>query len=373
MNMLIFIYLCAVALAYALPERQARNAPAPLSFPFTVAKKIDNISAREFWAQKRGFKRDSFSERLTNMQDIFYMMNIYLGSNKLKSYVIIDTGSSDLWVPSTDYSANSSTTSQNTNQKFGIQYIDGSITRGDYVLDSFQFENSPVVPNLQFAVSDAQGPGVLGIGNRAEEAVRDKYDNLPWALQKAGITPKASYSMYLGQDKDSGVVIFGGVDTEKYEGCLTKYPVHDSGKSLTIEMKSVVVDGTNIDVASPYYIDSGTSLCFVGQKIFNSLGELIESKVVTDNGVDYRVVSCTQPADKYLQFDFGANTISISYADMIVQNDDGSCLLGMAHQDGHQLLGSVFMRSAYVYFDLTDQTISLGQGKHSDSSNIVSA
>ncbi|KAM9886883.1 hypothetical protein OXX79_013948, partial [Metschnikowia pulcherrima] len=76
MNMLIFTYLCAVALAYALPEGQAKNAPAPLSFPFTVAKKIENVSAREFWAQKRGFKRDSFSEKLTNMQDIFYMMNI---------------------------------------------------------------------------------------------------------------------------------------------------------------------------------------------------------------------------------------------------------------------------------------------------------
>lgn len=47
------------------------------------------------------FKRDSFTMQLTNEQT-FYVTDLEIGSNNDKIKVLVDTGSSDLWIPSSD-------------------------------------------------------------------------------------------------------------------------------------------------------------------------------------------------------------------------------------------------------------------------------
>lgn len=377
MNKLVtFICLTSSVFGHYVPDIQTRNTPAPLSFDFTVENTYGDLSAREFWAQENAkkAKRDGFAEVINNVQDIYYMMNIYLGSNKQKNYVVIDTGSSDLWVPSSGYSQNTSSTSQDTGKFFGIRYIDGSLSQGKYYRDSLHFEgSSSALSNFQFAVSSNGGPGVLGLGNKALEVARDKYDNLPWALQKSGITPKASYSMYLGRETGSGVVIFGGIDTEKYEGCLTKYPVLTNARDFDLNVLSISFGGNQVPINSAYTLDTGTSLCYVGADLLSVIDVAFNTTVVDEGGVFYRMVDCTQPTDQHMVFDFGLNKISISYADLVLHNDDGTCLLGLAYANGNQLLGGPFLRSAYVYFDLTDQTISLAQAQYSDASKIITA
>ncbi|GEQ68972.1 hypothetical protein JCM33374_g2642 [Metschnikowia sp. JCM 33374] len=359
-------------LGYVVPGGiTKRDEPAPLAFDFTVVKNPSEVSARDLGDHFKN-KRNTFSASLANFHDIYYQLDLYLGSDKQMNSVIIDTGSSDLFVPSTSFSPNTSTTSHDTGTSYGARYIDGTIARGEYYLDTLQFDSGVILSNFQFGVNHYSGLGILGLGNRERETVHQKYDNLPWALHNAGVTPKASYSLYLDPDHGAGVVIFGGVDTAKYDGCLTKYPVHTPGQDLTINLESIKVSGKEITINSPYALDSGTSLGYLDQETMAEFDVLFNTTVVNQGGVEYRTTSCDQPSDQYVAFEFGANTISVPYSDMVVDDGDGTCMFGFAYLDGKQILGDVFLRKAYVYFDLSEQTISLAQSAPGNASNIVS-
>ncbi|GEQ68971.1 hypothetical protein JCM33374_g2641 [Metschnikowia sp. JCM 33374] len=359
----IIFYLSATVLGYVVPESNTkRNEPAPLALDFAVVTHPGSDTKN---------KRDAFGETVANYRDLCYQMKIYLGSNKKKTVVLIDTGSSDLFVPSTEYSPKKSRFSQKTGLSYGTTYIDGSVARGEYYLDTLQFKRGITLSNFQFGVNQGGGMGVLGIGNREGVKAEQQYDNLPWALHKAGITPKASYSLYLYPDYGSGVVIFGGIDTAKYLGSLTKYPIHDRGKKLTINLQSITVAGKKIPIDSPYCLDSGSTLGFLGKKVMAELDILFNTTIEKGKHLGRRTTSCHQPPDKYVEFDFGGSTISIPYADMIIDMGRGKCALGFAYYKGYQILGSVFLRKAYVYFDLSEQTISLAQSSPGKASNIV--
>lgn len=379
--MLQFLTLLSLALSLvqglAIPNVARGSEPAPLLFDFTVLQNIGNSSVKALWAQhnEEVAKRDGYPVTIVDYKDLSYHIDVYLGSNKQKTTVSLDTGSSDLWVPSNNYNAGSSSTSKDTGSPFTIAYVDGTRTLGEYYLDTLQFENAaPIIPNFEFARSSVSGGfGVLGIANKNEEANSNKYNNLPWALQAAGLTPKASYSLFLGPEGQSGKVIFGGIDTEKYTGELAKYPINQSQGLLSVDVQSVTFNGNNIAVNGPMVLDSGTSLGLLNLELMKELDVLFDTTIDTQGSVQYRYTSCDQPSDKFLEFNFGSNTISLSYADAIYNQGNGKCLLGFGYLNNLQILGDVFLRKAYVYYDLSDETVSLAQASYSSSSNIISA
>lgn len=394
-------YFSILSLALALvqglsivPENKAgvatTDGPAPLKFDFDILDTVGNLTAKEYWAKvnllrRQNQKRDSYPISILNYRDLSYNLNITLGSDEQQVLVSLDTASADLWVTNTDtgdgsYDPLTSTTSQNINEEFFIKYGDGTSSQGDYYLDTSAFPSSSlVVNNFQFAYvsqGDTGVAGILGVADRNGEATSNQYDNLPWALANANITPKASYSLYVGSEKEKrGSIIFGGIDTEKYSGTLTKYPVDTrKGSFLSVNVPSVDVDGHLIEINQPFVLDSGTALGWVPKNFQDYLDSIFDTTPEVDGDITYRYVSCDQPTDKFITFNFGCNTIKLSYADAIASNNDGTCLLGFTYNDDDlYVLGDVFLRSAYVYYDLTDKSISLAQAAYSDSSNIISA
>lgn len=371
----LFAILTVLTNGIAIPGLEKRDAPAPLKLDFTVEKKV-NATAR---FPSRFGKRGTYPEVITDTGDVSYNLNIYLGSNQQVSNVMIDTGSSDLWVTSQTYDPSSSSSSQDTGEPFSIGYADGTTENGEFYLDTLSFDpsNAPTVNNFQFALIQSNGQsqgGVLGIGNRNTESTNQEYDNLPWALADNGITPKASYSLFLGPENGQGSLIFGGIDTDKYQGQLQKYPVDTaSGPGLYVNVASINVNGESFSSNQPYLLDSGTSLGFVQKNVQDYLDKVFNPTMVQEGDITYRQVSCNQPTDKYITFNFGQNTIALSYADAITNDGSGQCLLGFTEYNNYNILGDVFLRKAYVYYDLTDSTISLAQAQYSTSSNIISA
>lgn len=360
-------------------QLEARSGPAPLALDFTVSKTIGNQTVKEFWASARKVgisRRGSYPEIITDISDVSYNINIYLGDNRQLSTVALDTGSSDLWVTSSTYTPGDS--AQNTWNPFDIGYADGSTAQGYYYLDDLAFSTlgNPTVLNFQFALVDSDlGGGILGIADKNQEASiqtgSGTYNNLPWALQLEGFTPKASYSLYLGPDRGSGTVIFGGIDTDKYTGTLTKYSTTGGGQGVNVA--SINVNGDSITANEPYILDSGTSLGFTSAAVQSQLDSLFNPTIVPQGDINYRQVSCNQPTDKYVTFNFGQNLIKFSFAELINHEDDGTCFLGFTTYQDYRILGDVFLRKAYVYYDLTDKTISLAEALYSSSSNIISA
>ncbi|GEQ68974.1 hypothetical protein JCM33374_g2644 [Metschnikowia sp. JCM 33374] len=351
-----------------VPELQARDDPAPLALDFTVETTIGNLTVKDWWAQQGPARsKRAYSEGIKN-DDYAYMLNVYLGSNKQKSYVLLDTGSSDLWVPTSDYNYKTSSSVRDTGHAFSIEYVDGTTAKGEYYYDKLAFSPSgqALLPQFEFAAASAQGPGVFGIADKDQESTQYTYNNLPWALQRAGLTPKASYSLYLGPDHGSGVVIFGGIDTAKYQGSLTKYSIDNSQSSLSLDLSTITAGGQSFSENAPYTMDSGTSLALVSQDMLNFLNNLFN---VDSNGL----VNCNQPSDQFINFDFGQSSINVPYTDAVYSNGDGTCSLAFSYNQGYTILGDIFLRNAYLYYDLTDQTISIAQVKYTSASHIVAA
>ena len=128
-----------------------------------------------------------------------------------KLSVIVDTGSSDLWIPDSkaicipkwrgdrgdfcknngSYSPAASSTSKNLNTRFEIKYADGSYAKGNLYQDTVGIGGASVKNQLFANVwSTSAHKGILGIGFQANEATRTPYDNLPISLKNKALLLK---------------------------------------------------------------------------------------------------------------------------------------------------------------------------------------
>lgn len=325
------------------------------------------------------------SATLYDLYEVRYLTNLYLGLTSAHIRAIIDTGSLDLWTYGLSaqdhtgplYNPYGLSTVKETNIKFDIGYDDGTGSVGLMYIDLLGFSpNSNVLTDFEFAnVNQTSGGGypILGIADKNQEAAYKRYDNLPWALANHGLTPRASYSLYLNQEGDNGNIIFGGIDTAKIDGHLTYFA---KGKENSIAISSIAAGGQTFSLNNQALLDLGTSMTLLPQNIVDYLDTIFNPDVEPSGWTQDRFVLCTQPTDKYIDFTFGSLTMSVSYLDFTVREDDGLCRIGYAPStstDTGPILGDSFLRSAYVYYDLTDKRIGLGPVKYTDDSNVVAA
>lgn len=351
-----------------------KSGPKVLKLDFDVHRSSANIT-----------KRDTPDEDLDNSRDIRYLMDMYLGSNKQKLQVDIDTGSSDLWVHNAKagdafggaFNEDESSSLQHLNKDFSISYLDGSGIDGEFVKDTVTLEDGTSINNFQFAVTDGKdnlnSPPIFGIARKGVESVstKDEYDNFPLALVDAGIIEKPSYSIYMtGDGGEKGLVLFGGIDRAKYSGDLVTYQMSHPTRSY-IKLNTVNFNGKTYNIDHSVNMDTGTSWLILPEDVVNDLSNLLGASVKS-NGDKY--ISCDQPTDKFVTFDFGDSQIKLSYADLIVRPILGSCLLGAsAATTDSLLLGDVFLRKTYTYFDLEAGTVAIAPAIDTENTDIIQA
>lgn len=128
----------------------------------------------------------------------------------------------------------------------------------------------------------------------------------------------------------------------------------------------------------PVLLDSGTSLTYLPSDIFTEFGNAFNA--VANSG--QLIIDCgftTSQSRGYVAFAFGDSssivTINVPIDELIVPipGDSKNCLLGILESDQNTyILGDVFLRSAYVIYDLTHNQIGLAQSNYGSSvSNMV--
>lgn len=351
--------------------------------------------------RKRFAKRaNTVQETLDNELTLYYA-NVTLGTPGQSIQVSLDTGSSDLWVNSAssdlctseqgyceggtyDQSASSSATT--INQDFNISYVDGSGAAGPYVSDTLVF-SSVTLDDFQFGVgeSSASQMGVLGIGYdiievQVNRAGGQPYANLPLALRNAGHINSAAYSLWLNDlDASTGSVLFGGVDTDKFEGELTTVPILSEDGAyyeLDVALSGVSIGGTSMagsdDLPIAVVLDSGTSLIYLPDAIAENIYKKVN--VVLNQGTAYAYCEDASSTED-LTFTFSGKSINVPMNELYIsvgtdqngnpatfQNGKEACIFGVAPGgDSTPLLGDTFLRSAYVVYDLQNNEISLAQ------------
>ncbi|QBM89430.1 yapsin 1 [Metschnikowia aff. pulcherrima] len=277
---------------------------------------------------------------------------------------------------------------------FFISYEDLSFAEGVWGSDNIVIGTTNVT-DCNFAVANVSSSdcGIFGIGLIANEASVTNdltsfvYENLPMRLKSSGDINKVMYSLYLDKaDYLSGSVVFGGVNHAKYSGQLKTVPIvnidpkhnvkpiefHIVLNSVRLESSSQNV--TVFDASIAAVLDSGTSLTYLPDKIFKSLGKLLHGDLGSEGF--YRV-SCRYKTNTITaKFNFSGAIINVPMSDLVLTLGS-QCYLGvglvsdLANSPVYTaLLGDNFLRNAYVVYDLEDYEISLAQVKFSSIEDI---
>ncbi|XP_044199587.1 nothepsin isoform X2 [Thunnus albacares] len=221
------------------------------------------------------------SEKIYNFMDAQYYGEISLGTPEQNFSVIFDTGSADLWVPSSycvsqscalhrRFRAFESTSFRHDGRMFGIHYGSGhlmgvmardTLKVGGLITQNQEFGESVYEPGAAFV--SARFDGVLGMGypSLAEILGNPVFDNM--MAQKTVEEPV--FSFYLSRRTTSGnpegELLLGGTDEALLSGPINWLPVTAKGY-WQIKMDSVAVQGVSsfCPNSCQAIVDTGTSL-----------------------------------------------------------------------------------------------------------------
>ncbi|XP_060667815.1 aspartic proteinase [Ziziphus jujuba] len=219
---------------------------------------------------------------LSNYLDAQYYGEIGIGSPPQTFTVIFDTGSSNLWVPSSRchfsiaclfhsrYKSSRSKTYTKIGKSCEIRYGSGSISGffsqdnvkvGDLTVEDQVFIEATREGSLSFVI--AKFDGILGLG--FQEISVGNATPVWYNMVEQGLVNDEVFSFWLNRDPDANVggeIVFGGVDENHYKGKHTYVPITRKGY-WQFELGDILVGTQSTGVCEggcAAIVDSGTSL-----------------------------------------------------------------------------------------------------------------
>jgi len=301
-----------------------------------------------------------------------YYTEIQLGSPPQTFKVILDTGSSNLWVPSNKctsiacflhakYDSSASSTYKANGTEFKIQYGSGSmegfvskdtLSIGDLTINGQDFAEATKEPGLAFAFGKFDG--ILGLGY---DTISVNHITPPfYSMINQRLIDEPVFSFRVGSSEDDGgEAVFGGIDHSAYTGSIEYVPVRRKAY-WEVELDKVsfgdeVLELENTGAA----IDTGTSLIALPTDMAEMMNTQIGAKR-SWNG-QYTVDCAKVPSLPKLSFYFGGKPYALEGSDYIL-NVQGTCLSAFTGLDinvpGGSLwiIGDVFLRKYFTVYDL---------------------
>ncbi|PKS08673.1 hypothetical protein jhhlp_004726 [Lomentospora prolificans] len=359
-----------------------------------------------------------------------YFSTCTVGTPPQDIVLLLDSGSSDTWVPAINapicslsfsldpcplgsYDPDSSRThSEFIRNALEINYLDQSYVKGDYFRDVLGIGESELANfTIGLGLNTSLSHGVIGVGYAINEASVNTadlvYDNLPVALARSNITSTSAYSLYLNDlGSPMGSILFGGVDTEKYVGDMMKVKI----KSQTLSSGEEIfdhfrIDLTSVEAESPsgtdtlttesfpvdVILDSGTTLTSLPIDMVEQMWE--EAGAEFSSVLRQPLIPCYR-RDSPGKFTFGFGgpggpKITVPMDELVLDLTTGkaplfpdgsrykgqeACLFGIQDFGGPPyILGGTFLRSAYVVFDLVNNEIGIAQTDFNETDSSIVA
>ncbi|RFU77830.1 hypothetical protein TARUN_4414 [Trichoderma arundinaceum] len=356
-----------------------------------------------------------------------YFLNVQVGTPGQNITLQLDTGSSDVWVPAATSAICTEVSQRNPGCTFGsfkpddsstfsdvgkglfdISYVDNTFSKGDYFQDSFHI-NGITVENLTMGLGldSSIANGLVGVGYINDEAslgtTQQTYPNLPVVLQQEKLINTIAFSLWLNDlDANTGSILFGGIDTEKYHGDLTRINIvpSDGSKTFTefaVEVYSVQASsasgtdtlGTSEDTLVAV-LDSGTTLTYLPQDMAEEAWKEVGASYSDEFGL--AVVPCSVGnTNGFFSFTFAGPEgprINVTLSELVLDLFSGGpppefesgpnkgqsiCEFGIQNSTGSPyLLGDTFLRSAFVVYDLVNNQIAIAPTNfNSTETNVV--
>lgn len=365
-------------------------------------------------------KLDIVGQIVYDYGDFEYLGNITIGTPQQGFSVVLDTGSSNLWVPDSmcgvtvgkscssaciaqgslcplvceehccsiwskicaqkhRFSSSASSTYKANGAKWHIQYGSGS-SSGFLGEDTVRFgaegTNQLVVPNTTFGqalvLSPAfRGPemdGILGLAFQrlAVGNVLPPLDNA-W---NQGLLDEPIFTVWLehkgaSEGVPGGQFTYGGLDNEHCESDIVYQPL-SAALWWMFTMKSMSL-GTYRSNASSYQVISDTGTSFIGgpSNVMKSIASQLGANYLA--GLDMFLSNCSGYTEN-LKIEIGDHTYEIEPINYIVQVQPGLCALTMFTMDGmgfgpQFILGDPFIRSYCNIHDFGKKRIGFAKPK----------
>jgi hypothetical protein len=265
----------------------------------------------------------------------------------------------------------------------------GEAAQGDYALDVLNIGGT-VVQDMEFGImyTTTVTESILGVSFPAFESIvlngGSAYNNLPTLLVNQGYIQSRAFSVWLNDDEDtSGVVLFGGVDTDKYYGDLVTLPLVEGPgdpqvRQFYVTLQGVQVTGSSGNIITPNggstpqaaLLDTGTTFILLPDTLAESIWA--ELGAVVSNG--FPNIECSLASSNItVDFIFTGITINVPLSQIIDPNPGQTdCILGLLSNSEETVLGDTFLSSAYVVFDLDNKQAHLAPAVFgATSQNIV--
>lgn len=317
---------------------------------------------------------------VSNFLNAQYFSEITIGTPPQLFKVVLDTGSSNLWVPSVQcgsiacylhskYDSSSSETYTSNGTSFEIRYGSGSlsgfvscddITIGDIKIKNQLFAEATSEPGLAFAFG--RFDGILGLGydtisvNRIPPPFYNMIDQ--------GKLDEPVFAFYLGSTEQESEAVFGGIDEKHYTGKMVKLPLRRKAywevdfDAITFGEQSAQLDKTGA------IVDTGTSLIALPSTLADLLNEEMGAKKGW-NG-QYSVDCAKRNELPDLTFTLTGHNFTITAYDYILEVQ-GSCISAIMGMDFPApvgplaILGDAFLRKYYSVYDLGNNAIGLAK------------
>jgi len=323
---------------------------------------------------------------VSNFLNAQYFSEITIGTPPQTFKVVLDTGSSNLWVPSTEcgsiacylhtkYDSSASSTYKKNGTSFEIRYGSGSLsgfvsqdtmTIGDLKIKDQIFAEATEEPGLAFAFGRFDGILGLGFDTISVNKIPPPFYN----MVEQGLLDEPVFAFYLGDtsngEGDQSEAIFGGVNKDHYTGKITEIPLRRKAywevdlDAITFGDATAELDNTGV------ILDTGTSLIALP----STLAELLNKEIGAKKGYNgqYSVDCEKRKSLPDMSFTLSGHNFTITPFDYILEVQ-GSCISSFMGMDFPEpvgplaILGDAFLRKWYSVYDLGKGTVGLAAAK----------
>ncbi|XP_050498775.1 cathepsin D-like [Diabrotica virgifera virgifera] len=371
-----------------------------------VSAEINRIPLKKFEKPRDALNRNGLKEGLlakynrnvnddsavvlTNYLDAQYYGEIGIGTPAQTFNVIFDTGSSNLWIPSSKcgflevacllhnkYDADKSSTYVKNDTRFAIAYGSGEVAGlisqdvvdfGGLQAKDQLFAEATQEPGLAFLVGKFDGILGMGYPEISVNGITPVFNS----LVEQGAVQEPVFSFYLNRDPDGevgGELLLGGSDPNYYKGDFTYVDVSAKGYWQVV-MDSLNV-GSSLKLCSngcQIIVDTGTSLIAGPSAEVEKLHKEIGAFSFL-NG-EY-IIDCSK-IDQLpeISFVFGGKEFTLSGNDYVLKQSNGGidiCISGFMGLDLNTrthvewILGDVFIGKFYTEFDFGNNRVGLAE------------
>ncbi|KAE9548554.1 hypothetical protein FO519_008236 [Halicephalobus sp. NKZ332] len=345
---------------------------------------------------KKVSKAATGSQPFIDYYDDFYLGIISLGTPGQNFTIVLDTGSSNLWVidvkcttqacqgypesnfPKHRFDSSKSSSFVNNGQFFSIQYGSGSCY-GNLGVDTLSF-GGITVKNQTFglaqSIADVFGyqpvDGILGLGWPAlavDNVVPPIQNALP-QLDQQLFTVWLDRKVKISMGGNAGLITYGALDAKNCDAS----PAYTKLSSLTywqFPIDSYTVGSYSNAKSAQVISDTGTSWLGGPDSDINGLISATNAQYDFINGI--YTVPCTATGLPDIVFTISGKKYPIPQVEYVLDLElgDGNCVLAAFSMDGAGfgpawILGDTFIRTYCNVYDVGNKQIGFSKAHHAD-------